>query len=171
MAERASRASIRLHLQQAQRLVGLITDRVLRIADQPSNNQQLYLTFPGLPADLSGVRLRLIVDEFFRVYEFGSGTTSRHTFITFGYQYKLLDAGNKEILAYHWHPSGPSKAKQPHLHLGSAAQVRQRDLAAAHLPTGLIALTDMVELAIEAFGAEPRTSDWRTVVAEARAAR
>jgi hypothetical protein len=61
--------------------------------------------------------------------------------------------------------------RQPHLHLGPAAQVKQRDLAAVHLPTGIISLPDIVELVIGEFGVEPRVEGWRDVVAEARANR
>lgn len=88
-----------------------------------------------------------------------------------GYQYALLDAAEREILAYHWHPSGRSSILDPHLHLGPAGQIRQRDLASAHLPTGMISLPDIIQLAIESFGVVPRVESWREVVAEARANR
>jgi hypothetical protein len=120
-------------------------------------------------AELAGVRLKLEINQYFRAFDLPAEGSRRHTLIVVGYRYALLDAGEREILAYHWHPIGRSAVTQPHLHLGPAAQVRQRDLAGAHLATGVISLADVVEMLIKSFDVEPRLRGWREIIAEARA--
>jgi hypothetical protein len=80
------------------------------------------------------------------------------------YQYALLDRAGREYLAYHWHPEGSSHVAEPHLHLGPAAEVGAPVLAAAHLPTGPVAVTALVRLAVEGFDARPLRADWPVVL-------
>ncbi|MGI8553416.1 MAG: hypothetical protein ACR2PL_21930 [Dehalococcoidia bacterium] len=59
-----------------------------------------------------------------------------------------------------------------HIHLGAGAGSLRPELTAAHLPTGWVALQDVLRLAIEAFGVRPLRPDWdavltRTLVATA----
>ena len=67
------------------------------------------------------------------------------------YQYTLLDEDQREILAFHLHPEGPSNVTTPHLHLGEGAGQVRADLAAAHVPIGPLTLAAVTRLAIEAF--------------------
>lgn len=83
---------------------------------------------------------------------------------TVAYEYRLSDQDDREILAYHWHPESQSHARMPHLHLGPAAEVGRPALLAAHLPTGQIALHDVVRLAVESFGVAPVRGDWDHVL-------
>ena len=76
------------------------------------------------------------------------------------YQYALLDQREQEIVAYHWHPDGQSHVVTPHLHLGAGAMIGREELLAAHLPTGLIPLSFVVRVAVEAFRAEPSRRRW-----------
>jgi hypothetical protein len=81
--------------------------------------------------------------------------------------YALEDAGGAEILSYHWHPEGRSAVREPHLHLGPSAKVGLTILANAHLPTGRLALVNILRLAISEFGVVPRRDDWADVFAGA----
>ncbi len=76
------------------------------------------------------------------------------------YQYTLLDADQREILAFHLHPEGPSHVTTPHLHLGAGAGQLRADLAAAHVPTGTVTLAAVARLAIEGFSARPQRAGW-----------
>jgi hypothetical protein len=87
---------------------------------------------------------------------------------TAAYEYRLSDQDDREILAYHWHPEGPSHVLTPHLHLGPAAEVGRALLLAAHLPTGQVTLREVLRLAIETFGVEPARRDWERVLGAAR---
>lgn len=79
-----------------------------------------------------------------------------------------LDTG--ELLAYHWHPRGKSPVIEPHLHVRAHIQIGERWLGKVHLPTGSIALEDIVTLAIQELGAEPLRDDWAALLSgDARA--
>lgn len=76
--------------------------------------------------------------------------------------------GGRELLAFHWHPQGASVVKTPHLHVATDLQIGDRWLASAHLPTGQIALVDVLWLALEDFGVRPLRDDWRAVLERSR---
>lgn len=87
-----------------------------------------------------------------------------------GYRYAVIGAEQRELLAYHWHPTGVSGVTIPHVHVSNAAW-RDRsapDLSAIHLSTGPIALSDIVLLLITEFGALPRRGDWAELLRENR---
>jgi hypothetical protein len=71
------------------------------------------------------------------------------------YQYTLLDADEREILAFHLHPEGRSHVTTPHLHLGAGVGQIRADLASALVPTGTVTLAAIARLAIDAFAARP----------------
>ena len=167
MAGRSLGEAVRLHLGQIQQLVSCVTSSVLVVAGSRDATQRRGVSLAGGTADLAGARLKLAVQQHFRTFDLAG----RYTLIVVGYQYALCDAAEKEILAYHWHPIGKSRFTQPHLHLGPAAQVKQRDLASAPLPTSHVSLADVIELAIHHFGVEPRLDGWRQIIAEVRASR
>jgi hypothetical protein len=80
------------------------------------------------------------------------------------YQYTLLDADQREILAFHLHPEGQSHVTTAHLHLGTGAGQLRADLAAAHVPTGQVTLPSAVRLAIEGFAARPLRQQWDSLL-------
>lgn len=94
---------------------------------------------------------------------------------TVGYRYEVLDADEREIVAFHWHPVGVSPITYPHLHLsGRLAPIdlgpREEPvrLGEMHLPTGgMVTLADVVRLLISEFGVVPRRGDWERILAEA----
>lgn len=88
-----------------------------------------------------------------------------------GYRCHILDRQEREVLAYHWHPTGPSHVTDPHLHLSSRVGTFRPELAAdpvalaeMHLSTGYVSLADIARLLIAEFGIEPRRPDWQTVL-------
>ncbi len=92
------------------------------------------------------------------------------------YQYELLDLEEKEIVVYHWHPTGVSAVTMPHLHVSAAGAVELRQRAGSrlagrktylgdfHLPTARIHLEDVVELLIREFSVDPLRNDWEVVL-------
>lgn len=79
------------------------------------------------------------------------------------YYYDLRDADDREIVSYHWHPQVFGIAF-PHLHLGPGAKAGRPELQTAHLPTGTVALPDVVLLAVRDFGVTPLRPDWPAVL-------
>ncbi len=82
---------------------------------------------------------------------------------TVGYQYRLEDRDGREIVAYHWHPQGPSHVAVPHLHLGAALGTIRPEMTKAHLETGMVAPSAIFTLAIEHFAVVVRRSDWASI--------
>jgi hypothetical protein len=83
---------------------------------------------------------------------------------TAAYDFRLSAQGDREIVAYHWHPEGQSHVQTPHLHLGPGAEIGHAALRQAHLPTGSVPIQDVLRLAIETFEVEPIRRDWDRVL-------
>ena len=90
-----------------------------------------------------------------------SGATGLWKARTTGYDFRLLDREDRDIVAYHWHPSGPSRVTRPHLHIGG--RTSPTDLSKVHLTTGRVSLADVVGMAITEMGVEPLRPDWQEV--------
>jgi len=92
---------------------------------------------------------------------------------TLGYAYTLDAATGPELLAYHWHPDQPEGRRLvafPHVHVRAIKDGADRRLCVAHLPTGRIALEDVLELLLGDFKVRRLRGDWRQVLGETRAA-
>jgi hypothetical protein len=107
-------------------------------------------------------RLTLDVTEQYRVHEDADGW---HVEIV-GYLYGIEYEG-RELVSYHWHPSGNSPITRPHMHVGANIQVGDRWLGKVHLPTGAVGLEQVVALAIVELGVEPLRDDWERLIDEA----
>lgn len=118
----------------------------------------------GARVDLGGEgRLSLAASEQIVAPEGEAGWAAR----TVAYMY-VVGVDGSAILAFHWHPVGPSPVRTPHLHVGVDVQVGAVWLGKAHLPTGAVTLADVLGLVLGEFGVRPLRDDWRTVLAEAR---
>lgn len=84
------------------------------------------------------------------------------------YLFAIGDDSGRELIAYHWHPQGPSRVTGPHLHVHADIQLGSAWLPKAHLPTGTVALQDVLRLAIEELGVEPLRDDWQAVLEASR---
>jgi hypothetical protein len=122
------------------------------------------------------------MDHHYRIIRPAAG--GRWKVQTAAYYYAFDDADGHEILAYHWHPS-EGGVRFAHLHIGSGAvdaavllaaqrspqhNALRPDVAAAHLPTGRVALEDIVRLAIEQFHVPPRRKAWDETLRTSRSA-
>lgn len=92
----------------------------------------------------------------------------------YAFETELTSGGSRrELIAYHWDPDGVSGVSHPHLHVGQGlarteSQVGPKHFHKMHLPTGHVAVGDIVVLAIREFGAEPLRNDWESVLQAAR---
>src|ERR1700686_450817 len=75
-----------------------------------------------------------------------------------GYLYAIGYEG-RELVSYHWHPSGKSPITRPHMHVGANIQVGDRWLGKVHLPTGTVGLDQAVALSVLEFGVEQIRGD------------
>jgi len=87
---------------------------------------------------------------------------------TLGYDYSLVAGKATELWALHWHPSGRSWERRPHLHVGDVVLAEGAPVSSkTHLVTGRMTFENAIRWAIE-FGAAPLHDDWadRLAVAE-----
>lgn len=89
---------------------------------------------------------------------------------TTAYFHALEDETSQEIIAYHWHPRLGSNFSFPHLHIGTGIGAALGEVHKYHIPTGRVALEDVLRLAITEFGVTPQRADWEDVLSEGRAA-
>lgn len=119
----------------------------------------------GNPVNLRGsTALALSVAQQFTVVEGSEGWEAHIS----AYFYALADTAGCELLAFHWHPAGPSPVRTPHLHVGAEVRVGDRWLPKVHIPTGPVALQDVLALTIEELGAEPIRDDWALILDQTR---
>jgi len=99
----------------------------------------------GEPARLAGAGLYLVCFHNFRVVEEAPDRRVYST-VTTGYSYSLFDRRRRELIVYHFHPSGESWCTYPHLHAGTATGIIS---GKTHLATGHVALVAVVRMLIE----------------------
>jgi hypothetical protein len=146
----------------------------------PTRGRSRLLTFQTERArlrDHRGNRLFLAVEHEYAV-ETGDPDGPRVT--TLSYIYTIYDGQERRLLGYHYHPQGRGEARVPfpHLHVYEDISVAGRPLQKLHLPTGRVALEDVVLLLIEGFEVVPPPAyarrepggeeRWRRVLREAR---
>lgn len=125
----------------------------------------------GDPIDLECEHaLRLGVTIWYRVVEAEPPLGPFKT-RTAAWYYDFEDSAGDRLLSYHWHPSTQGADKAPHLHVGeSLARGPGIALRGVDLPTGRVALEQMVRLAIEEFDVEPIRHDWAEVLTQSESA-
>lgn len=114
---------------------------------------------------LPGGRFYLSVLMNYTIVE-ATGPRGPYKVKTTAYFYSLEEDGGKEILTYQWHPKGVCKF--PHIHLGSSSKLGLKTLNKLHLPTGRIALEQVLRLAVEELGVKPVKTDWSIILSEAQ---
>ncbi len=126
--------------------------------------------------------IALRVRQFFLTEEVPeSARRERYRVSITGYYYALVRADTRadpgtdrgsELLAFHWHPEsaegGPHVVTFPHLHIDSSV-LREQALAKMHIPTGRMAIEDILRLAIRDFKARPLDRGWEQRLQETAA--
>lgn len=116
-----------------------------------------------------GIDLGLKVSIYYRVPRDPSGSGWRVS--TASYLYALTGRDERELLAWHWHPVLEGEVNTAHMHIQSAIlNEAHLPFARRHLPTGMIALEDVVRACIEEFGVASRRPDWRDTLRRTREA-
>jgi hypothetical protein len=95
-------------------------------------------------------RVELLISQQYRIVE-AEGQRGPYKVETRGYMYAVATHAGQEIVAYHWHPGGPSLVRRPHLQFEAGAQVTNGEIAAAHFPTGRVSVEQFLRFAIETF--------------------
>jgi len=162
MAGRTERAAVNNYLRPVQQVLSCVTNEVIVAYGTHRGEVHSATLARGGSTLLSGpnpIRLRLaqkyqvLKDKIFGPYRVHCES----------YVYALEDNEYQEIISFHWHP-GPSGYKNPHIHLGAGAHIGLRQLEKAHIPSGRIAIEDVVLCAIRDFDVTPLRGDWETVI-------
>lgn len=144
-----------------QRSLDCITDAVLGVAGgyHPAPRPHMAALNRGEPVELRGPRrISLLVALQYRIVE-PPGRRGLWAIQPAAYVYELSDAQRREILAYHWHPEG-HLIPWPHLHVGPGAGADQAALShKAHLPSGYVAIEDVIRFAITELDVPPRRAN------------
>ena len=176
MAGRTPYEAFRNFLHPLQQSISCVTPSVLTVREggfYPRDEPYALFISGGAPVPIAGpqgAHFGLSVAQQYRLVEH-AGARGPWKVSTIAYEYVLrTDVDGEEIVAYHWHPRGPSPITTPHLHVGAGAEVTRRDMLGAHLPTGRIALEEFLRCLIRDFEVSPHRQDWDTVLTDAQQA-
>ena len=156
---RTAHEAIGLAVQSAQRGLTCVSQAVV-LASSRAIPYHTVTTGRVAEARMSGGYRLSVFEEYAPV----AGDRSAVVLERIAYMYRVF-SGDRELLAYHWDAAREGRPF-PHLHLSVAAEVGNRLLTRAHIPTGELSLADVVRLLIEELGVRPRRADWRAVLAE-----
>jgi len=165
MAGRTPAEAVLNFTEPLQMAVSCVTQAPITIrgGNYPSDTPFPLLLGDGNQIKLLGQSLFLSVQQLYVVVR-AEGDLGPWKVSIVSYAYSLEDDAGAG-LHYHWHPVGTSEIKSPHLHLkNSGCQIATTDLGKFHLPTGRIALEDVLRIAINDFGVTPLKDDWREVI-------
>jgi hypothetical protein len=167
-------------LTRLRRTAGCITDQpIIAPATRESRERREAVFVPRAePVRLrteSGNRIVLFQIGIDLVVSQTGRPTDDYDITIASYLYRILDREEREILAFHWHPTGLSNVTDPHLHLSSRLNPidmgRNQEplpLVGMHIPTGFVTLEDVVRLLTIEFGITPHRDDWDALLRENR---
>jgi hypothetical protein len=113
--------------------------------------------------------LTFYFSQFFRIVRNGP----EYRVKTEAYTYEIEDEkSHHELFAFHWEPTAPnSKITIPHMHLGFALKDSGLRIDnKAHMPTGRVAIEDVVSFLMLELKVAPLDPKWGQIVQEKRAA-
>ncbi len=150
--------AVRVPLQRA---VSCVSPVVLKGTATRALGQGV-LSFPtsGAVRLRGDANFRLSVSHWYTIAA-AANQTGRWVAATVGYAYALRDRDDREVIAYHWHPTGAGSIAFPHLHVEGRRRSLDRKV---HLPTGQVALVAVLRCAVSELGVEPLRSDWQTIL-------
>lgn len=181
MAGRTPRLALAAFTEVIQSSLDCITDAVLEYRSH--GNEDYPNAQPHTITISEGSRTPLLCDSGifltfrmqYRIIELEDDEKGPWKAQTVAYYYSLEDADGDEIIAYHWHPDTTPAIAHPHLHLKRGCIKRESgsdqgesqlrpEFAHAHLPTGRVALEDIILSLIRDFGVHPMRNDWHTIL-------
>jgi hypothetical protein len=150
LAGRTPPEAVAAFVEPLQQAISCVSPAVLQVAGgyRPAAHPHALVLADGEPQPLRAeAELALRVAQQYRIVE---DTESRGPWKvqTAAYSY-VVNLGDQELLAYQWNPLGGGRVTRPHLHVGGAAGELIGDFRRLHLPTGRIALEDVLRLLVE----------------------
>ena len=119
MPGRTPAEAVNEYIDAIQRAVSCLSDAVAHVGGgyHVSERPHTLELNNGRPARLGGPsRLWLSFQQYYRIVQ-SEVSRAMWTVVEEGYRYRIRDAGGREILAYHWHPTEYGyHASQPSAH-------------------------------------------------------
>lgn len=173
MAGRKPAEAVQRFFGPVQRALSCVTPAVVRVSSYDPGGPHVLVLNDNEPVRLRGrTALWLSVKMQFRVLESREEGRGPWKVNTAAYHYALRDAPTREFFSYHWHPEAAEEGRRiehPHLHVWDEGRVGAL-LRKAHLPTGRVALEEVLRLLITDLGVKPRRADSERVLRETQAA-
>jgi hypothetical protein len=124
------------------------------------------ITLSPTPIRLTGSDYQLHIAHTFCFIE--ANREWRVTSLNYTYAIELA-RDNQKVVAFHWDGHGNGDVPFAHLHLGHANVEASPFLGPkAHIPTGRVAIEDVIYFLIDELRVQPLRHDWRNVLATAR---
>ncbi len=171
MAGRTAAEAVNNFLEALHKVISCVTDTHLSVRGgyRPTTEEPHVLVLgDGLPQKLRGTDLSLVLRQRYYVIKVEDPNRGPWKVSTAEYDYNFRDSETRVVIAYHWHPGGRQKVRRPHLHLDRGAEVGRQELHRAHIPTGRVAIEDVIRFAINELGVEPRRDDWEQILDQAQ---
>jgi hypothetical protein len=147
---------------------------------QPAPHSSLRVMAFHTPTGRSRLALRsgeyLFLSAEFH-YDVVADPAARARVTVGAYIHTVFDAAGVRQFAYHYHPAGrgTDTVRTPHLHIYAPQPAGSDYLAKVHLPTGRVAIEDVVWMLLRDMGVAPRPPHdapgrrhWTTVLEETR---
>ncbi len=166
MLGRTEAEAVSNYVGMIQRAVSCVSDSVVSVRGgyYVADTSHTLILNRGNPVRLRGTSaLWLSIQQYYRIVESGESRTP-WAVSEVGYRYNVMDADAKEILAYHWHPTGQGPFISQHLHIGYGAMLGREEFQNAHLPTGYVSVVDIMRFLIRDFGVSPRRGEWESIL-------
>ncbi len=83
------------------------------------------------------------------------------------YLYSIFDAQIKELISFHFHPElTADPILYPHIHVyaDDDPRFKQFNLHKRHIPSGRVALEDIIDWLISELGVQPIREDWQSIL-------
>ena len=156
-------AAYKQYSESLQSVLSCVTNQPL-VRRRSEEVEEFFLA--GGPTRLTGCDLLLGMSQYFHILD--DPESGECTVRTASYTYEILDFNShKDLFCFHWEPH--SKVKYPHTHLGFGVSSHGLPIDnKAHIPSGRVALEDVVEFLINDLGVKPLKKDWVEIIEPSR---
>lgn len=174
MPTNKSHYAIQNYLTELQTIVSCVASEVCYV--YPNNNGRQVLAWFGTsqshPQPLLLKRKnndKLFIDIRQEIRQ----PTARNNYLvsTKSYLYSILDAEKKDLIGFHYHPElDDDPVVHPHIHVYADTDKRFADfnLHKRHIPSGRVALEDVIEWLIIELEVKALRSDWQRILQTTR---
>ncbi len=166
--------AIKNYLNELQKIVSCVASEVCYV--YPNNSGRQVLAWSGTdPSDPQPLMLKrknnskLFIDISQEIQQ----PNARNDYLvsTKSYMYSILDAEKKDLIGFHYHPElDDDPVMHPHIHVYADADKRFADfnLHKRHIPSGRVALEDVIEWLIVELEVKALRSNWQQILQTTR---